>query len=685
MTMSDSIVNSTAIPSFSRFKLDQIEPELTALLKRNKEQLQQILAQADPYSWDNLLRPLEVMNDELHMFWSPVKHLNAVANSELLRTVYKNCLPLVTDYGIELMQNEELYKAIDSVAKSPEFNQLNLAQKKVIEHYLRDFRLSGVHLQPREKALFAALDKELSQLSTQFEENVLDATQGWSKLISDEAELSGIPPHAVAAARQAAEEKQLKGWLFTLDAPSYIAVSTYADSRPLRYEMYFAYSTRASDQGPNAGKWDNSEVMEKILKTRYEMAKLLEFSNFVEYSLATKMAKQADEVMTFLNDLAEAALPQARQEFKELAEFAQKNSGIETLEAWDVAYYSEKLCQHDYAVSSEDYRPYLAETNVVNGLFSIVEKLYGLHITELPNPDAWKKEVRLFAVHDETAKLRGHFYMDLYARSDKRGGAWMDDCRIRRQVTNAEVQTPIAFITCNFNAPIGDDPALFTHDEVTTLFHEFGHALQHLLTTVDYAEVSGINGIPWDAVEIASQFMESWCWEQPAIALFAQHYQTKQPLPEELFTKLIKARNFHSAIQMIRQLQFSLFDFRLHLEYDPSKKNQIRDVLDEVRKQLFIFPTPAFNRFQHSFTHIFAGGYAAGYYGYKWAEVLACDAFSKFSEQGIFDRKTGQEFLHTLLESGGTVEPMELFIQFRGRPPKIDALLESNGITVKSS
>lgn len=448
--------------------------------------------------------------------------------------------------------------------------------------------------------------------------------------------------------------------------------------------MYFAYSTRASDQGPNAGKWDNSEVMEKILKIRYEMAKLLQFSNYAEYSLSTKMAKRADEVLNFLNELADAALPQARKEFKELVQFAKDSFGIENLETWDVAYFSEKLRQHAYAVSSEDYRPYLPENNVISGLFSIVEKLYGLRITEISSPDAWKKEVRLFVIHDETGQLRGHFYMDLYARSDKRGGAWMDDCRIRRKVADNKIQTPIAFITCNFNAPVGNDPALFSHDEVTTLFHEFGHALQHLLTTVDYADVSGINGIPWDAVEVASQFMESWCWEQPAVALFAQHYLTKQPLSVDLFSKLIKARNFHSAIQMIRQLQFSLFDFRLHLEYDPGQQNQTQKILDEVRKQLFIFPTPSFNRFQNSFTHIFAGGYAAGYYSYKWAEVLACDAFSKFEEQGIFDRKTGQEFLHTLLESGGTVEPMDLFIQFRGRPPTVDALLKSNGITVPS-
>lgn len=680
--MTASIVNSKDLPRFSAYKPELIEPRLTEILDANRAKLKALLSQAQPYTWDNLLKPLEQMNDDLHLFWSPIKHLNSVANTEILRTIYKNCLPKVTDYSIELHQNQDLFQAILSIAEGPEYAQLKPAQKKILEHAIRDFRLSGVHLAPAEKAQFAALDKELTQLATEFEENVLDATQGWSKLITHPDELAGIPELAIAAAKQAANERKLSGWLFTLDAPSYMAVMNYADWRPLRYEMYFAYATRASDQGPNAGKWDNTSVMNKILHTRYQMAKLLEFSNYAEYSLATKMAKKTSEVLEFLENLAQAALPQARREFAELSQFAKEKYGVDELQAWDLAYFSEKLRQHDYAVSTEDYRPYLPEPVVVKGLFDIVEKLYGIRLTEIPNPDVWKKEVRFFSIHDEQGQLRGHLYMDLYARSDKRGGAWMDDCRIRRKLDDQNIQTPIAFITCNFNAAVGNDPALFSHDEVITLFHEFGHALQHLLTAQDYADVSGINGIPWDAVEIASQFMESWCWEKAAIDLFAQHYQSKHPLPEELFEKLIKAKNFQSALQMIRQLQFSLFDFRLHVEFDPSKTNLAQQILDEVREELFIFPTPAFNRFQNSFTHIFAGGYAAGYYSYKWAELLACDAFSKFEEQGIFNRQTGKEFLQTLLESGGAAEPMDVFIKFRGRPPKIDALLRANGIAV---
>lgn len=680
--MAQSIVTSSEIPQFSAYQPESIEPDLTKLLQKNREKLHALLAQPKPYTWDNFMQPFEHMNDELHMFWSPIQHLHAVANSEILRTIYKNCLPKLSDYSIEIHQNHELYQALTDLSEGPEYSKLNTAQKKILEHALRDFRLSGVHLPPAEKAQFAALDKELTQLTTQFEEHVLDATQGWSKLITHQEQLAGIPPLAVAGAKQLAEEKKLQGWLFTLDAPSYMAVMEYADDRALRQEMYFAYTTRASDLGPDAGKWDNTQLINKILHTRYQLAKLLGFANYAEYSLASKMAKKPQEVLDFLEKLATAALPQAREEFAQLQVFAKKQFGVEELEAWDISYYSEKLRQHDYAVSSEDYRPYLPENAVVSGLFTIIEKLYGIRITEVASPDAWKKVVRLFAIHDETEQLRGYLYMDLFARSDKRGGAWMDDCRIRRRLDDNSIQTPIAFVTCNFNPPVGKDPALFTHDEVITLFHEVGHALQHLLTMQDYADVSGINGIPWDAVEIASQFMESWCWEKPAIDLFAQHYQTGEALPVELFAKLIKAKNFQSALQMIRQLQFSLYDFRLHLEYDPANKNFAAELLDEVRKELFIFPTPSFNRFQNSFTHIFAGGYAAGYYSYKWAEVLACDAFSKFEEEGIFNRQTGQEFLRTLLESGGAAEPMDLFIEFRGRPPEINALLKANGINV---
>ncbi len=669
-------------PAFSRINLDTVETELTEMLSRHRRQLADLLAQSKLYSWNNLLGPLEDMGDELHLFWSPVKHLHSVANSEQLRKIYRVCLPLLSEFGMEIHQNTDLYKAIQAIAEGEQYASLDQAQKKVIEHMLRDFRLSGVHLESHPKARFAELDKELSQLTTQFEEHLLDATQGWNKLVTDAAELSGIPQHAIAAAKQAAEQKQQQGWLFTLDMASYLAIMEHADSRELRREMYIAYVTRASDRGPNAGKWDNSAVLEQILRVRLEMAQLLGFANAAEYSLATKMAKTPKTVLEFLQQLSTASLQQAQREFTELSNFAQKEHGIDALQAWDIGYYSEKLRQQEYAVAKEDFRPFFPEDNVVNGLFAIVERIYGMQVKEVKNPDVWNPVVRLFSISDEKGNLRGHFYIDLYARTGKRGGAWMDDCRVRRKLANGAIQTPIAFVTCNFNAPVGTDPALFTHDDVNTLFHEFGHALQHLLTTIDYSDLSGINGIPWDAVEIASQFMESWCWEKPGVDLIARHYKTHEPLPEELFNKLIKAKNFQSAMGMIRQLQFALFDFRLHLEFDPQQKNQVQHVLDEVRRNLFVYAVPEINRFQHGFSHIFAGGYSAGYYSYKWAEVLACDAFSKFEEHGIFDRKTGEEFLHTLLESGGAAEPMDLFIKFRGRPPKVDALLKYNGILV---
>ncbi len=668
------------LPQFSKIQPEQVEAQLDEILQHNRQQLQKILAQSAPYTWENLLKPLEDMDDVLGQYWAPIRHLNSVANSEMWRAVYKNCLPKLSEYHVEIFQNTDLYKALSSLAASAEYQHLDTAQKKVIDHALRDFRLSGVHLEAAAKQRFADLDKQLSQQQTQFQENILDATQGWTRLVTDEAELAGIPSHAVAAARQTAEQKQLSGWLFTLEMPSYDAIITYADSRELREEVYTAYVTRASDQGPNAQRWDNSEVMLEILKIRHEMAQLLGFGNYAEYSLANKMAKTTTEVLTFLEQLATACLAQAREEFQKLREFAKQKYDVEDLAAWDIPYYSEKLRQQAYAVAKEDFRPYFPEQQVLSGFFEILTRLYGIRVQEEKNLDVWRPEVRVFSLYDEQNTLRGQCYVDLYARPHKRDGAWMDECISRRRLSASQVQTPVAFVTCNFNAPVGNEPALFTHDDVTTLFHEFGHALQHMLTKVDYAAVSGINGIPWDAVEVASQFMESWCWEKPSVDLIAKHFKTGITLPDDLFTKLLKAKNFQSAMQMVRQLQFSLFDFRLHAEFNPEEQGQVQRILDEVRQQLAVTPVPAFNRFQHGFSHIFAGGYGAGYYSYKWAEVLACDAFSKFTEKGIFDRQTGQEFLHTLLESGGAEEPMDLFIQFRGRPPRIDALLEDNGI-----
>jgi len=513
-----------------------------------------------------------------------------------------------------------------------------------------------------------------------FEQNVLDATQAWTCNITDETKLKGLPKYAIAAAKQAAQYYKVDGWVFTLEMPAYIAVMTYADDEKLRENMYNAYVTRASDQGPNANQWNNDSVIHDILTTRLQMAQLVNFNNYADYSLATKMADSGDEVLTFLQQLADAAHSQAQSEFDALKKFAKDEFDKPKLDPWDIAYYSEKLRQHRYAISQEELRPYFPETQVLQGLFDIVHKLYDINVAEIKEFDSWQKDVKLFAISDNNKNILGYFYIDLYARRDKRGGAWMDECRCRRLIDDASFQAPVTYLTCNFNAPTDKEPALFTHDEVQTLFHEFGHSLQHMLTTINYLEVSGINGVPWDAVELASQFMENWCWQSQGIELITKHFQTGETLPDDLLQKMHKAKNFQSALQTMRQLEFSLFDFRLHAEFDPKDKNQTQRILDEVRHEMSITPIASYNRFQNSFSHIFAGGYAAGYYSYKWAEVLACDAFSAFEENGIFDKTTATKFLTTFLEQGGSAEPMDLFIQFRGRKPTIDALLQQNGI-----
>ncbi|MEC4678042.1 MAG: M3 family metallopeptidase, partial [Nitrospirota bacterium] len=464
-----------------------------------------------------------------------------------------------------------------------------------------------------------------------------------------------------------------------LEFPSYLPVMTYADDRALREVLYRAYVTRASDQGPNAGKWDNSQNMEEILALRHQIAELLDFENYADYSLATKMATSTDQVISFLNELAEKSHAMAQQDLQEVRDFAKAEHGFEGLEAWDLPYYSEKLQQHKYAITQEELKPYFSVDNALAGLFAVVNRLYGLTITAIEGVETWHEDVRFFEIRDRDNQVRGQFFLDLYARPHKRGGAWMGDC-ITRKRTEDRIQTPVAYLVCNFSPPVGDSPALFTHDEVQTLFHEFGHGLHHMLTQVDYLGVSGIGGVPWDAVELPSQFMENWCWQKEALDLFARHYQTKEKLPEEMFQRMLAAKNFQSAMQMVRQLEFALFDFRIHMAFDPEKGARIFEILSEVRKQISVVSPPAYNRFPHSFSHIFAGGYSAGYYSYKWAEVLSADAFSLFEEKGIFDRETGLRFMTMILEQGGTQAPMDLFVNFRGREPQIDALLRHSGL-----
>nr|BAL53527.1 oligopeptidase A [uncultured Gammaproteobacteria bacterium]BAL55736.1 oligopeptidase A [uncultured Gammaproteobacteria bacterium] len=676
--MSNPLLEAYELPPFARIRPEHVEPAIDQILAENRARIAELLRTSN-YTWDNLIRPLEDLDDRLDKAWAPVRHLNAVVNSEPLRQAYNACLPKLSAYATELGQNLSLYEAHRALAESEEFGRLDAAQRKILQDALRDFRLAGVDLPEAQKARFKEIEQRLAQLMSQFEENVLDATNAWTKHFTDLKPLAGLPETALAVARQAAAAKGLDGWLLTLEFPCYAAVMTFAENRDLRREMYEAYVTRASDQGPLAGRFDNTACMEEILRLRHEKAQLLGYANFAELSLATKMAQTPTQVLKFLKELAARAKPKAQEELAELEQFAREHGGIQELKAWDLMYFSEKLRQTRFQLSQEEVKQYFPAPKVVAGLFAVVERLYGFTVRELEGVEVWHPEVRAYEILDRQGEVRGRFYLDLYARPKKRGGAWMDECVARRKF-QGQVQIPVAFLTCNFTPPTADAPALLTHDEVLTLFHEFGHGLHHLLTQVDYLAASGIRGVEWDAVELPSQFMENFCWQKEALAHIAGHYLSGQPLPDELLSKMLTARHFQAGMQMVRQLEFALFDFRLHLEYDPAQGGRIYELLDQVRDEVAVFKPPAFNRFAHSFTHIFGGGYAAGYYSYKWAEVLAADAFSRFEEEGIFDPLTGRAFLEHILETGGSRPALESFIAFRGRKPKIDALLRHCGI-----
>jgi oligopeptidase A len=673
------LLDFTGLPRFGQIEVEHVIPAIEQLLDENRRQLSELLSSQTHFSWDTLLKPIEAMEDRLSRAWSPVRHLNSVKNSDELRSAYEHCLPLLTEYHTEMGQNAELFKAIKDLSESETFESLDTAQKKIIKNHLRDFHLSGIDLPSDKQARFKQIKQQLSKLQSTYENNVLDATHGWHEQITDKALLAGLPDSALAMAKQTAERESLEGWVFNLEFPSYFAVMTHADDRDLRQRFYSAYVTRASDQGPNAGKWDNSQIMEDILQLRQELAWLLGFANYAEYSLATKMANSTDEVISFLEQLADKSKRVAESDIQSLKSFAREHLAIEELQAWDLNYVAEKLRQHEYDLSQEVLKPYFPEHQVLDGLFKIVNFMYGIEINAVAGVETWHPDVRFYEIKDAQGSLRGQFYLDLYARPHKRGGAWMDECVVR-YAHDGIVQMPVAYLTCNLTPPVGDKPALFTHDEVITLFHEFGHGLHHMLTKVDYTDVSGINGVAWDAVELPSQFMENWCWEKESLSLIARHYETGEVLPEQLFEKMQAAKNFQSGMQMLRQLEFALFDFNLHIHYEDNGRPQVQEMLNQTRAKVAVFLPPDFNRFQHGFTHIFAGGYAAGYYSYKWAEVLSADAFSLFEEKGIFDRPTGEKFLHNVLEQGGVLEPMELFVSFRGRKPEIDALLRHSGI-----
>ncbi|MDX1655301.1 MAG: oligopeptidase A [Candidatus Competibacteraceae bacterium] len=677
--MTNPLLNSAPLPPFHAIRAEHVVPAIETLLERNRCRLARLLEASDSYTWNNLIEPLEAMDDELSRAWGPVRHLNSVMNSPELREAFNACLPKLSEYATEFSHNERLYRAYRSIRDGDEYARLDQAQRKVIDDALRDFHLAGVDLPADQKARYKEIMQRLSSLSAKFNENVLDATQAWSRQVSDESLLAGLPQSARSLARQAAQAKGLEGWLLTLEFPSYFPVLNYADSRELRRELYEVYVTRASELGPDAGRFDNAPLMEEILALRHESAQLLGFADYAEYSLATKMADSPGQVLDFLTDLGARARPQAQRELEEIQSFARQQGGPENLEAWDVAYWGEKLRQHRYQISQEELRPYFPEDRVVPGLFKVIQRLYGVRIEPLEDVEVWHRDVKAYGVRDPDGSLRGRFYLDLYARANKRGGAWMDGAVTRRR-TQDGLQVPAAYLVCNFTPPVGDTPALFTHQEVTTLFHEFGHGLHHLLTRVDYPEVAGIHGVEWDAVELPSQFMENWCWEREALDLLAAHYQTGEPIPEDLYKRMIAARNFQSALMMVRQLEFALFDLRLHRDYDPGQGGRIYSTLEWVRDQVAVVRPPAFNRFANSFSHIFAGGYAAGYYSYKWAEVLSADAFSAFEEAGIFDQATGRRFLESILEVGGSRNAMSNFKAFRGREPQIEPLLRHSGI-----
>jgi len=666
------------LPPYSEIRPEHVEPAIDSILGDNRVAIEELLSRpAERLDWQTLVVGLDEMNARLGRAWSPVSHLNAVCNSPELRSAYEACLPKLSAYYTELGQNRALFEAYKALAEGPAAAGFEVAQKTILEHSLRDFRLSGIDLPPVEQQRFGAIQMKLAELGSRFSNQLLDATQAWTKHLTDEAALAGLPDSAKGQMKQAAEAKGLDGWLITLEFPSYYAVMTYADDRALRQEVYTAYSTRASDQGPNAGQFDNGPVMEEILDLRQELARLLGYASYAELSLATKMAESPEQVLGFLRDLAVRSKPFAEKDLAELRAFAAEQ-GLDDLKSWDTGYYAEKLRQSRYSLNQEELRAYFPIDKVLAGLFAVVQRLYGIEIVELEDFDAWHPEVRLFEIREHGEHV-GRFFFDLYARANKRGGAWMDGARDKRRDAEGRLISPVANLVCNFTPPVGERPALLTHDEVTTLFHEFGHGLHHLLTRVEHAGASGINGVAWDAVELPSQFMENWCWEPEGLALISGHYQTGEPLPQEKLERMLAAKNFQSGMVMVRQLEFSLFDFELHATHGDGRS--VLEVLEAIRDEVSVLRPPRENRFPNSFAHIFSGGYAAGYYSYKWAEVLSSDAFSRFEEEGVFNAETGRAFREAILARGGSQEPMVLFVDFRGREPSIDALLRHLGLS----
>jgi oligopeptidase A len=660
------------LPAFSSIRIANVEPVLRELLDAHRAQLAALLVQPEP-SWDSLVVPLEEMHHRLARTWSPVSHMNGVVNSDELRAAYNACLPLLTAWHTELAQNERLYRAYETILAN-EGNRLSAGQRKLLQNALRDFRLAGVALPAEQKSEFKALVEQLATLQSKFDENVLDATNAWSRHVTQESEIAGLPQPIVERARAAAQTRQLEGWFFTLDAPNYQAVMMHAENETLRREFYQGWVTRASDQGATDGRWDNTQLMAQILDLRHKVAQLVGYPNYAEYSLATKMASSVEEVRSFLEQLARESRPVAGREYDDLTHFAGRK-----LHAWDVAFFAERLKRERLQLSEEELRPYFPLPRVLAGMFAVAEKLYGVRIAERSGVDVYHPDARFFDILNADGSQRGGFFVDLYARPKKRGGAWMDECVGRKQLANT-ASLPVAYLVCNFMPPHGAQPSLLTHAEVVTMFHEFGHGLHHMLTRVDYPSIAGINGVAWDAVELPSQFMENFAWRAEVLPLISGHVETSEPLPQLELQRLLATRTFQAGMQTVRQLEFALFDLRIHSENAPQSSDAVMRTLADVRARVAVVHPPAFNRFPHSFQHIFSGGYAAGYYSYKWAEVLAADAFSAFEEQGIFNADVAGRFLASILEQGGSRDAMEAFVEFRGRKPKIEPLLKQLGL-----
>ena len=667
------LLDFSGLPRFAEIKPAHVTPAIELLLSDARSTVK--AAEKSAPSWDAFIAPLEDANERLGRAWGQVAHLHAVMDCPELREVYNANLAKVTSYWTELGQNLQLFEKYRALRDSNEFSTLSAPRKKLVENALRDFRLGGAELPPDKKKRYAEIQEELARLSAKFSENLLDATNAFSIYVTKD-QTSGIPDDVLQAAREAAHKDGKDGWKFTLHMPSYLPVMQYADDRLLREKMYYASSTRASEFGNP--QWDNAPLIAKIVPLRQELAQLLGYRDFAEVSLVPKMAESASQVLAFLDDLARRARPFAERDVEELREFARTELNISDLQAWDVAYASEKLRLKRYSFSDQEVKQYFPEDIVVRGLFRVAETLYGVKIVESQAP-VWHPDVRFFEVRDPNGTAIGQFYLDLYARETKRGGAWMDDAISRRRKAE-RIQIPLAYLNCNFSRPIGGKPALFTHDEVLTLFHEFGHGLHHLLTQVEDLGVSGISGVEWDAVELPSQFMENFCWEWDVLRDMTRHVDTGQPLPGQLFGKMLAAKNFQSGLAMLRQIEFAVFDMRLHSDFDPTSGRSALDLLQEVRRQVAVLFPPAYNRFPNSFGHIFGGGYAAGYYSYKWAEVLSADAYSLFEEEGVLNPDAGARFRDEILAVGGSRPAAESFRAFRGREPNVEALLRHNGM-----